>query len=172
MAAYFSRIVESDITFLPGAVFPTDTTTACAGPGLLPAVCQCKLDATGKMNGNCATYFDPAFADTKHAVLRGAYPDVLAGTKNHADLGPMGMANEIASNPDFAACVAQNVAASFLGRAVRPDDAALTQSLTTTLTSNGFKMRAVVKAMLMSDAYRKSNDLSASAWRAAQGGTQ
>jgi hypothetical protein len=80
------------------------------------------------------------------------------------------MAAELAANPDFTQCVAQNVARSFLGRSLGPDDAQLQSDLANALGSGGFKMRAVVRAMLKSDAYRKSNNLSASAWRAANGG--
>ncbi|HEY8079912.1 MAG TPA: DUF1549 domain-containing protein [Labilithrix sp.] len=170
MAAYFSRIVESDVTFLPKEIFPVDTKAACSGSGKLPSICQCKADPVKGLNGNCATYFDPAFSDTSHAVLRGSYPDALGTTTGHTDAGPQGMAAELAANPDFTQCVAQNVARSFLGRSLGPDDAQLQSDLANALGSGGFKMRAVVRAMLKSDAYRKSNNLSASAWRAANGG--
>lgn len=173
MAAYFSRIVESDVTYLPSSTFPVDTSAVCKGGAGDPAICQCKLDAKGKMTGACATYFDPAFSDQKHAVLRGAYPDVVGTSKNHAELGPMGMATELTNDPEFASCVAQNVASSFLGRQLRADDDALRQSLVAALAQGGFKMRAVVRAMLKSDAYRKANNLSSSAWRKEQqGGSQ
>jgi hypothetical protein len=170
MAAYFSRIVESDVTFLPKEVFPATTSSMCSGSGKLPAVCGCKADSKGALSGTCSTYFDPAFSDTSHAVLRGAYPDVVGASAGHADSGPQGMAAELSANPELASCVAQNVARSFLGRTLGPDDAALQDDLTKALAGGGFKMRGMVRAMLKSDAYRKSNNLSASAWRAANGG--
>lgn len=172
MAAYFSRIVESDVTFLPKESFPIDTAAACSVSGPQPPVCACKVDAKGKMSNACALYFDPAFSDAKHAVLRGAYPDVLGVAKGHVDAGPLGMADELAKSPEFSACVAKTVASSFLGRAVGPDDAALQQTLADALGQNGFRMRAVVRALLKSDAYRRANNLSSTAWRAAQGGSR
>ncbi|WP_394831891.1 DUF1585 domain-containing protein [Pendulispora rubella] len=152
MAAYFTRVAESSVTYFPADKMPIDTTV-------------CKKDAKGNLSQTCSRYYDPAFSDAKHAVLRGAYPDVTGGT-NHADSGPKGMAAELTSHSEFASCVAQNVATSFLGRTLTTEDAALARTLADALAQGGFKMRAVVKKMLLSDAYRKSNNLTSSAWRA------
>ena len=165
LAAYFSRIMESDTTYLPAEKFPTDTASMCSGSGTLPYACSCKTDKNGALNGTCSRYFDPAFSDGKHAVLRGAYPDATGSTDNHADSGPKGIANELTNHPEFASCVAQNVATSFLGRTLTTEDAQLANALSTVLTQGGYKMRAVVKEMLKSDAYRHSNNLTSSAWR-------
>jgi hypothetical protein len=168
MAAYFSRIMESDITYLPPDKFPVDTSATCSGT--TTGICSCKTNSSGNLSGACAQYYDPAFSDGKHAVLRGAYPDVRGGSQGHADAGPMGMANELVQNPDFAACVASNFASSFLGRPLGPEDDPLKAQLASTLAGGGFHTRAVVRAMLMSDAYRKANNLTSSAWRKAGGG--
>jgi hypothetical protein len=173
MAAYFTRIVESDFTYLPAEKFPTTTAGRCGGSGAQPPYCACKNNSAGVMPNVCQTFFDPAFSDATHAVMRGAYPDVVNGSStNHADLGPAGIATELAQNPEFAGCVAQNVASSFLGRPLTADDDALRQALAATLTGGSYKMRALVAAVVRSDAYRKSNNMSSAAWRAAQAGAQ
>jgi uncharacterized protein DUF1585/uncharacterized protein DUF1549/uncharacterized protein DUF1592 len=149
MASYFTRVIESDWMYLPTSSLPEQST-------------ECKLlNDAGAMPAGCTTYYDPAFADSTHAVLRGGYPDTVGGNggPSHADAGPIGLAKEIESDPGFAACVAQNVASSFLGRALSRDDAALAQSLTATFVADGYHMRALVKALVLSDAYARSNNL-------------
>jgi len=166
LAAYFSRVMESDITYLPPSAFPTDTTGPCSGANAsLNPVCQCKTDKNGNLNGTCKNYYDPSFSDGKHAVLRGAYPDTTGATQGHAESGPAGIAAELVTHPEFASCVAQNVASSFLGRPLTTEDEGLQQALSAAFTGDGFKLRAVVRAMVLSDAYRHSNNLTSSAWR-------
>jgi hypothetical protein len=160
MAAYFTRFVESDVFHLPAADFPVSTASGCTGAAPHPAYCVCKTNANGLLPGSCNNYFDPAFSDGQHAVLRGAYPDALGGT-THANDGPTGLGNALASSPEFAGCVAQNVASSFLGRPLTDDDAALKTMLATTLTGGGYKMRAVVRALVKSGAYGRSNNVNA-----------
>ncbi|WP_394827158.1 DUF1585 domain-containing protein [Pendulispora albinea] len=167
MAAYFARVTESGVTYLPPDKLPLDTASMCSPTATNPRVCTCKNDANGKMNGTCAPYYDPAFSNKTHGVLRGGYPDVTNRT-NHAEQGPKGMASELVNQPEFAACVAENVASSFLGRSLSTEDAELTRTLTQALRDGGYRMRAVVKKMLLSDAYHRSNNLTSSAWR---GGT-
>jgi hypothetical protein len=55
--------------------------------------------------------------------------------------------------------VAQNVAASFLGRPLSADDDALKQSLADTFVSGGYKMSNLVRALVTSSAYARSNNL-------------
>jgi hypothetical protein len=149
MASYFTRVVESDWTYLPAAELPEQST-------------ECKLlNDAGAMPAGCSTYYDPAFADSTHALLRGGYPDMTGGNggPSHADAGPLGLAKEIEADPGFAACVAQNVASSFLGRALTRDDAALEQSLTAAFVGGNYHMRALVRALVLSDAYAHANNL-------------
>ncbi len=142
MAAYFSRVSESSWTFLPSASFPTFN-PACVStrPNVAP-------------NGGCGTYYDPAFSAGGNGMLRGAY-----GSPQHADEGPAGIAQVITADPNFAGCVAQNVGEAFLGRTFTADDQALRDTLSTALSSNGFRMRALVRALLRADAYRRANNL-------------
>jgi hypothetical protein len=88
----------------------------------------------------------------------------------HADQGPAGAAIEITGSPEFASCAAQRVASAFLGRAIGPDDDALMQSLETAFTSSGFKMKALVRALVTSNAYRTENNFSSTEWRKETGG--
>jgi Protein of unknown function (DUF1585) len=173
MAAYFSRIPESDWVWLPQDKFPV-------------RYGGCRLDTNGnpvnkapdagpyggRLGFNCTqSYYDPAFGDADAGTLRGAYPDIPAfaapdaGTPVHADEGPAGLAQELFANPEFDACVAQTVAQSFLGRALTRDDDALLASLTQTFVDGGRKPKALVKAVLMSDPYLHGNNLSSQQWR-------
>ncbi|MFI5298949.1 MAG: DUF1549 domain-containing protein [Polyangiales bacterium] len=150
LAAYFSRVVESDWTYLPSSNFPIDNTV-------------CKASDPTKMSYACQVFYDPAFTSSTSATLRGAY-----ASSDHAEGGPLAMGNYLAGTPDFPTCVANNVASSFLGRPLTSDDAAMETALATALTSSGWSMKALVHALVVADAYKSSNNLSSSAWRAAQ----
>jgi hypothetical protein len=161
LAAYFSRISESDWTFLPSAKFPLRNPL-------------CKTNAAGAVgNGNCTLFYDPAFADSSGGTLRGGYPDIpVAGQVDsngvalaHADLGPAGIAAELIGSDQFASCVAKNVAESFLGRRLTSDDAQLQAQLAQTFIDSSYSTRALVKALLLSPAYFNSNNLVSSTWR-------
>lgn len=140
MAAYFSRVEETSAVYLPSKFFPS------ANP-------SCKLGKNGKTPGFCDGFYDPAFADTDKGVLRGAYAGM-----DHAEAGPAGLASEITRAPEFGSCAVQRVTGSLLGRALSPDDDALVRTLTDTFTQSGYHMRALVAAILRSDAYRKANN--------------
>lgn len=151
LAAYFTRVIESDWTFLPSSTFPIHNPT-------------CKGSDPSKLSTACKTYYDPAFSSATDGMLRGAY-----GSEPHADQGPGGIGQYLTSTPEFGQCVVKNVAESFLGRELGADDAGLESMLTTTFTSGGFKMKALVRALVKADAYRNANDLTAAAWRKAGG---
>ncbi len=151
LAAYFSRVEPSNFVFLPQASFPVHNPT-------------CKLDKNGKLNGNCNALYDAAFADAKSATLRSAY-----ASPEHADATPLGAGQDITKMPEFAQCAVQRVTSSFLGRATTPDDDALLTSLTSTFVGSGYRMKALVRAIVRSDAYRRSNNLGSTTWR---GGAQ
>jgi hypothetical protein len=164
LASYFSRVLENDWTYLPPDKFPI----------LNPA---CKVDANGKFTSSkCNNYYDPAFADMTQATLRGSYPDTytngaygMPGAKNHSDDGPPALGAELANDPDFPACVAENVASAMLGRRLTDDDAAFKQHAAETFVSSGYKMSALVKEVVSSSRYRAANNLTPSAWRKEQG---
>jgi hypothetical protein len=147
LAAYFSRVEPSNFVFLPQASFPVHSTT-------------CKLDKNGKLNGSCNALYDPAFADAKSATLRSAY-----ASPEHADATPLGAGQDITKMPEFAQCAVQRVTSSFLGRQTTPDDDALMTSLTDTFVGSGYRMKALVRAIVHSDAYRRSNNLGSTTWR-------
>jgi hypothetical protein len=132
MASYFTRIMESDWTYLPADKFPM-TDSRCA---------------RGKGGGICKTIYDPAFDK-----LRGGY----ASTSN-AEAGPAGLAAAITASPEFGSCVAQNVAQSLLGHPLAPEDAAWKAGLARTFVDAGYRMRALVKAIVTSPRYRDAND--------------
>jgi hypothetical protein len=152
MAAYFSRISESTWTFLPSANFPVrNPRCSMTGARSLP---------------ECNTYYDPAFATADNGILRGAYGD---RTYAHPDQGPAGLARELVANPQFAPCITDNIASSFLGRPLTPDDDTMKRQLTAILTGSQFRVRDMVRALLMSDAYRNSNNVASNLWRAGGG---
>jgi hypothetical protein len=70
----------------------------------------------------------------------------------------VGLAHEVASAPEFAPCVVQNVAQSLLGRTLEPDDDAWKTQLVKTFVDGGYRMRALVRAILTSPRYRAGND--------------
>ncbi len=147
LAAYFSRVVETDWTFLPKTQFPLENPL-------------CKKNPQGNVPGYCRNYYDPAFADASHGTLFGAY-----AAPDHAEAGPIGAAIAIANDPQFATCAVERVTSSFLGRQVGPDDDALMKSLVATFTAGGYKMKPLVKALLRSDAYQHANNWSSSVLR-------
>jgi hypothetical protein len=130
MASYFTRVMESDWTYLPADKFPM---AGCANKKAGPI---------------CKTIYDPAFDK-----LRGGYASVT-----NAEAGPAGLAAAITRSPDFAPCVAENVAQSLLGRQLVPEDAAWKAELAKTFADNGYRMRSLVKAILTSPRYRDAND--------------
>jgi len=148
LAAYFARVEPGNFVFLPQGQFPVHDPV-------------CKLDKNGKLNGNCNALYDMAFVDAKQgATLRSAY-----GSPEHADETPAGAGRDITAMPEFAQCTVQRVTSSFLGRSTTADDDALLQTLTAAFTKGGYRMRALVGAIIRSDAYRKSNNLSSTTWR-------
>ncbi len=147
LAAYFARVEETGWTFLPEWQFP------------LRAL-QCKRNPRGKIPGYCEAFYDPAFSDEQGGMLRGAY-----GSVDHAAAGPVGAGAAIAAAPEFARCAVERVTASFLGRPLSDDDAPLLGTLTSTFVSHGYRMRALVSAIVRSDVYRRSNNLRTAAAR-------
>lgn len=142
MAAYFARVADSDWTYLPKTHFPT-ALERC-GP------------AGARRRQPCKTYYDPVFSDGNRAVLRSAY-----ASPAHADAGPRGLGTDLAKSPEFASCVVQNVAQSFLGRPldVGADEAAWKTALVKSFVENGYRMRPLVRAIVTSPIYRaRSND--------------
>lgn len=93
-------------------------------------------------------------------MIRGGY-----GSLAHADEGPAGLARAVVDAPEFASCVVKNVSESFLGRSLTAEDQPLQESLVTALRGGGFRMRALVRALLRADAYRAANNLASGAWR-------
>jgi hypothetical protein len=132
MASYFTRIAESDWTWLPATLFPMQQ-ARCKGP---------------KAPGFCKQVYDPAFD-----MLRSAY-----AAPSHAEDGPAGFAHDIVTAPEFAPCVVQNVAQSLLGRALEPEDDPWKTSLTKIFVDGGYRMRPLVRAILTSPRYRMGND--------------
>lgn len=149
MSSYFARVVESDWSWLDAKYFPARDL-------------NCKI---GYRDGTCGTRYDPVFATMEAGFLRGAY-----ASPDNADVGPAGLGAKIASSPDFAGCVVENVAESFLGRPLSADDAALKQALVEALVKADFHPRALVRALVRSDAYLRANDLTSGAWRNQGGG--
>jgi hypothetical protein len=124
MAAYFTRVPESDWTWLPPATFP---------------VAGC----TDRTSVVCTHVYDPAFG----GQLRGAYASTA-----HAEAGPRGLAEEIVSSPEFAPCVVDTIARSFLGQPIA--DAAVREHLVKTFVDSGYRVRPVVRELVTTPPYR------------------
>ncbi len=159
MSAFFTRVSESDWTYLPPAQFPIDAARCrTATP----------LDA---MPSGCAPFYDPAFTSAGRSLLRGIYNTTnatnitMAAAPANADAGPRGMGNFIAGRAEFAPCFVETVAESFLGRELNEEDAALRTQLQSTLTTATYRPRAMLRQLLLSAAYRRANNLSSTAWR-------
>ncbi len=153
LAAYFARVPETDWSFLPPASFPVDSPL-------------CKKNAQGKAAGFCAPFYDPAFSDDAHGTLRGAY-----AARAHVDEGPAGAGAELAASPDFATCAVERVSSAFLGRALTSDDAALATSLRETFVASGYRMRALVRALVKSPRYLDASPWSSTLLRSERGAT-
>lgn len=149
LAAYFTRIVETNFMVLSESVFPVDSP-------------KCRVDPQGKIPTFCPLYYDPVFSDSGRAMLRGAY-----ASPAHADVGPPGAARDITSSPEFASCAVQRVAEAFLGRPLSSEDDALTRSLGEVFVQGGYRMKALVRALLRSEAYAHGNGWSSTYLRAA-----
>lgn len=159
LAAYFTRVAESDWTYLPRANFPLDVT-------------RCRTATpTASMPSGCLAFYDPQFTAADHAWMRGMYGADARNAAPHptamanAEAGPRGAGAYFAGLPEFRPCVVENVAESILGRELDPEDAALRAELERVFSASGGRARAMVRALLLSDAYRRANNLSATAWR-------
>jgi Protein of unknown function (DUF1585)/Protein of unknown function (DUF1592) len=147
LSAYFARVFEGDMLYWPAAQFPI------RNPRCVPGARD--YNAT-----TCGYFYDPDFVSPAGGLLWGAYAN-----PSHVDQGPRGLAEALVTHPDFAGCVVQNVASSLLGRALNSDDAALKTSLTAVLVGSGYHPRALVRAIVRSDAYQRQNNLNATTWR-------
>ena len=78
--------------------------------------------------------------------------------QTHAEAGPAGLAQELATAPELAPCVVQNVAQAFLGRALAPEDDPWKTQLVKVFVDGGYRMRALVRAIVTSPRYRAGND--------------
>ena len=85
-----------------------------------------------------------------------ALPPLTLAT--HASAGPAGLAHEITTAPEFAPCVVQNVAQSLLGRPLQPEDEPWKNQLVKVFVDGGYRMRALVRAIVTSPRYRAAND--------------
>ena len=141
LAAYFSRVEETNWVYLPDWQFPLRNFT-------------CKKNAQGKIPGQCDTFYDPAFSDGSAGLLRGAYASI-----DHAAAGPIGAAEYFTSAPEFARCAVERVTSSFLGRPLTDDDAGLLRRLTDRFVQAGYRMRALVHDVVDSDLYLRANNM-------------
>lgn len=152
LAAYFSRVTESDWTFLPESNFPIEAEKCGA------------VDPADAPKG-CSNFYDPAFTTAQSATLRGAY-----ASAEHANAGPQGLAKDFTESDQFPACVSSNVTSAFLGRQLGSDDTPLVEAVQKAFVDGGYKMKPLVRALVTAEAYRNANNLSSDAWR--NGGAQ
>ena len=146
LSAYFARWVENDWSFVDPKLYPAQNAACKQTNGSIPA--------------SCAARYDNIFSTPAVGMLRGAY----SSTEN-ADLGAAGMGEYLTHRADFAPCVAQNIAESFLGRSLGIEDQALREAMTNALIDNGYRVKPLVKVLLQSQQYRSANNLSSKVWR-------
>jgi hypothetical protein len=150
MAAFFARTVESTWTWLPPEKFPTDATL-------------CRKAANGSVNANCPTFYDSAFATTQASYLKGSF-----NAPQNADRGPAGLASDVVASPEFARCVVRTIGDALMPGRFGDGDAALEASLTKVFVEEGFRVRPLLRALVTSEAYRTSNNLTSNRWRATE----
>jgi hypothetical protein len=138
LAAYFTRIQETGFEWVGT---PVDEPS-------------CTKDPNGNLPAGCRQLYDPAFADESGAKLRSAYASI-----ENAEAGPAGLAQAVANGPEFAACATKNVTESLLGRRTASGDEALLGDLERTFKEGGLRMRALVRAIVKSNAYRNANSV-------------
>ncbi|CAN5164462.1 hypothetical protein BH09MYX1_BH09MYX1_09740 [soil metagenome] len=184
LSAYFARVQESSWVYLPPDKFPVKPEKAWfdnnpANPFTADLKGQSCIrnfrsgpdgGAPPTSNGGCSSYYDPAFTfptvDGKGAItggyafLRGAY-----ASAENADAGPEGFAKYLTSTSQFESCVAENVLSGFLGRILTTEDEELKSTLADVFQKGDFKMTALVRALVKSEAYKAANNLSSTKWR-------
>lgn len=136
LAAYFSRTKENGFSLVTA---PIDNA-------------YCAKAADGSMTPECMLHYDPAFSNGTAGKLRGAY----ASAENAAK-GPAGFAQAVVASPDFATCAAKTITESFLGRRTSGADGPLLDAMTHSFQDGGYKMRALVRAVVKTNAYRHAN---------------
>jgi hypothetical protein len=175
LAAYFARLPGQTLSFLPVDRFPALADKAFFDASPLLATSKCIQDyraSQTKSSTICAYAYDDTFTFVDQrgadggvakgrAYLKGAYASIA-----NADAGPKGLGQALTSSPDFASCTTQQVLSSFLGRRLTPQDDELKTKLEQTLVGSQFKMKAMVRALLLSDTYRNANNVASDAWRA------
>lgn len=134
LAAYFTKVKEGSTTMLS---LPTENP-------------ECRL-RNGKPYAYCPDFYDPDFSTDKTALLKGAY-----GSREHADGGPEALGAELARSPEYVSCAVELTLSSFLGRALSPDDAPLRARLAARLVESGYRMRAMVRALVLDPAYAEA----------------
>lgn len=87
LAAYFTRVAESDWTYLPPAQFALDAMR-----------CRTATPLSGMPSG-CAPFYDPAFTNSARSWMRGIYN--LTAAQPFADAGPRGMGDYLAARPEY-----------------------------------------------------------------------
>lgn len=146
LSAYFARWVENDWSFLDPKQYPAQN-----------PICK---QVSGRIPASCNARYDNVFSTASYGLLRGAI-----GSTQNTDSGAVGLSEHLTKHPDFAPCAAQTVAESFLGRSLTEDDSALRSELSRTLQNHGYRMRALVRTLLLSKQYRAANNLVSAAWR-------
>jgi hypothetical protein len=146
LASYFTRVAESDWTYLPKEFFPLEN-PLCAGP-------------VSTRPRHCKQYYDPDFTTATTARMRGSY-----GSAENAEAGPAGIAKLFTEMPNFPTCVASNIAASFLGRPLVSSDEELRDALAKAFVEGGYRIKPLVRELVKAAAYRDANNLNSALWR-------
>ncbi|MBK6693396.1 MAG: hypothetical protein IPG50_14480 [Myxococcales bacterium] len=133
LSAFFARTRESAVSWLAA---PVDNPACALAPG-------------GVMSPACAKFYDPAFSTAQSGQLRGAY-----GSPTNVAKGPQGLAAEVVAAPEFAACVARTVSEGLVGRRLAAAEEA---ALGASVAQGGFRLKALVRAIVKSRAYKNAN---------------
>ena len=146
LSAYFARWVENDWNFIDPKLYPAQNPACKQTNGVIPSSCNAR--------------YDNIYSSSTSGMLRGAY-----SSTTNADLGAIGMGEYLTRRADFAPCVAQNVAESFLGRSLGTEDSQLRDDMTSALVESGYRVKPLVKVLLKSQQYRSANNLTSTVWR-------
>lgn len=146
--AHWGRWTEGGAGWLDPAVFPGfDEDCALCSEQSLPCDNVCRRYYTVDP---ISTELDPFVGELK------AYQFLQDADHHRVDAGPEELVDENIANGKLPSCVAEKTATWLLGREPTEDDEALLSTYTAELLSTDWSYPALVKSIVLSEAYRRS----------------
>ncbi len=142
-AAFWGRWSEAGLIPMEEALFPTRS-PRCADP------------RTSNNNTCNLFYLTKAATEKEKPFLGMLKPYVFADATRMAniDVGPEGLAHQAIDSGQFAACTTKKLWSRLMGRAIDEGDAAALDELAAAFAQGGYKVRALVKAIVTRPEYQ------------------